>query len=328
MKNKLFIVAMVAVSVFAFSGCTAIYLAKLQKELQAEKVKSIENVTVFLTRYPQNRFYGLTNGLEVHVVQTQPMEENSPPLYHLSDNSCFTIPTMQYAREMGLNEMSPVSDNHLFVTIKKADVDIDADKASVEISISLNNAKGTEMFSQKRIVTTAIGVPNSKENSNDDLSSRKSRKPRKWNYQEALDEAYTQALEQINWNHIASILRTEQLSKDEPQKQVQGLGDTALEQTIIRWDIQSRPQGADIFWRVVSKTPEVKSTNNKYLQTTPYEATKALDIRGLTYQTSGNVLIILRCEKDGYMPQEKEYDVRMILDQEEISAFFRLVKDE
>lgn len=143
-----------------------------------------------------------------------------------------------------------------------------------------------------------------------------------------LNEAYTQALEQINWNRIASFLRTELLAKEEPQKQVQGYGDTALEQTIIRWDVQSRPQGADIFWRVVSKTPDVKSTNNKYLMTTPYEATKALDIKGLTYQTSGNVRIILRCEKDGYLPQEKEFDVRMVIDQEEISAFFRLVKEE
>lgn len=120
----------------------------------------------------------------------------------------------------------------------------------------------------------------------------------------------------------------EKLPKNEPTKQVEGLGTTALEQMIVRWDIQSRPQGADIFWRVVSKTPDVKSTNNKYLMTTPYEATKAIDIKGLTYQTSSNVRIILRCEKDGYMPQEKEFDVRMVLDQEEISAFFRLVKEE
>ena len=117
------------------------------------------------------------------------------------------------------------------------------------------------------------------------------------------------------------------LAQDEPNKKVQGLGDTALENMVIRWDVQSRPQGADLFWRVVSKTPEVKSTNSKYLMTTPYEATKSLDIKGLTYQTSGDVRIILRCEKDGYLPQEKEFDVRMILDQEEISAFFRLVKE-
>ncbi len=118
------------------------------------------------------------------------------------------------------------------------------------------------------------------------------------------------------------------LAKNEPTEKVEGSGATVLEQMIVRWDVQSRPQGADIFWRVVSKTPEVKSTNNKYLMTTPYEATKALDIKGLTYQSSSNVRIILRCEKDGYMPQEKEFDVRMVLDQEEISAFFRLVKEE
>ena len=124
------------------------------------------------------------------------------------------------------------------------------------------------------------------------------------------------------------VVAVEQQPKEEPQNQVQGYGATALENTIIRWDVQSRPQGADIFWRVVSKTPEVKSTNNKYLQTTPYEATKSLDIRGLTYETAGDVRIILRCEKDGYMSQEKEYNVRMVIDQEEISAFFRLVKEE
>jgi len=117
------------------------------------------------------------------------------------------------------------------------------------------------------------------------------------------------------------------LAKNEPKDKVEGLGTTSLEKMIVRWDVQSRPQGADIFWRVVSKTPDVKSTNNKYLMTTPYEATKALDIKGLTYETSSNVRIILRCEKDGYMAQEKEFDVRMVLDQEEISAFFRLVKE-
>lgn len=126
----------------------------------------------------------------------------------------------------------------------------------------------------------------------------------------------------------ATTTQQRQLPREEPNNQVLGYGNTALENTIVRWDIQSRPQGADVFWRVVSTTPGVKSTNNKYLMTTPYEATKALDIKGLTYQTSGNVRIILRCEKDGYMPQEKEFDVRMVLDQEEISAFFRLVKDE
>ena len=124
------------------------------------------------------------------------------------------------------------------------------------------------------------------------------------------------------------VKEPKQLAKEEPRKEVEGYGNTALESTIVRWDVQSRPAGADVFWRVVSKTPSVKSTNNKYLQTTPYEATKSLDIRGLSYENSGDVRIILRCEKEGYYPQEKEFNVRMIIDQEEISAFFRLVKVE
>lgn len=148
---------------------------------------------------------------------------------------------------------------------------------------------------------------------------------------EASNEAYTKALELINWHKIASFLKEGSAPKQQVKqknKEVKGYGNTALESTIVRWDVQSRPAGADVFWRVVSKTPSVKSTNNKYLQTTPYEATKSLDIRGLSYENSGDVRVILRCEKEGYYPQEKEFNVRMILDQEEISAFFRLVKEE
>ena len=122
--------------------------------------------------------------------------------------------------------------------------------------------------------------------------------------------------------------RTDQQSKEDSNKQVQGQGNTAFWEPIIHWDIQSRPQDADIFWRVESNTSDVKSGYNKYIQTTPYDATKALEIKGLTYQNSGNVRIVLRCEKDGYLPQEMEFNVRMVLDQEELSAFFRLVKDE
>ena len=119
-----------------------------------------------------------------------------------------------------------------------------------------------------------------------------------------------------------------QITDNKQAEQPVAVDNTSLEETIVRWDVQSRPQGADIFWRVVSKTPEVKSTNNNYLMTTPFEATRALDIKGLTYQTASNVRIILRCEKDGYLSQEKEFNVRMVMDQEEISAFFRLVKEE
>ena len=224
----------------------------------------------------------------------------------MSNLGIFQVPTITYIRSMGFKEMSPSQDYTLIITQNRMDVNTWNGEINITLGVQLKDSKGSIVYNQESLTTDkkAIGV---------DV---------------AFNEAYTKALEQINWPRIASFLRVAQLPKDEPDKQVEGLGTTAMEQTIVRWEVLSRPQGADIYWRVVSKTPEVKSTNNKYLQTTPYEATKALDIRGLTYQTASNVRIILRCEKDGYMPQEKEFDVRMILDQEEISAFFKLVKEE
>ena len=304
MKKKILSIALVTVSIFILLGCASTRVNHLQSNLN----------DVIITRKPQKCFDDLSMGLSTQVVLTQPIGENTSQLYHLSNKGFFIAPTLEYVHSMGLVEKDSNLDYQLFITIDKADI-VDFLNATVALSVSLKNAKGTEVFSQKSINASANGRSIMK-------------MYRVYAFQLALDEAYTKALEQINWNRIASFLRTEQLPKEEPQNQVQGYGNTALEHTIIRWDVQSRPQGADIFWRVVSKTPDVKSTNNKYLMTTPYEATKALDIRGLTYQTSGNVRIILRCEKDGYLPQEKEYDVRMVLDQEEISAFFRLVKEE
>ena len=298
MKNTLLIVALAVISVFALSSCGA------QKKAQKNFLNTMQVTT---KRSPLQTFNNLNNGLQVTVFPTTPSEELTGYTHHLSGKSLFTAPTINYVRSMGFKEVNLNTDYKLYITIKRADVDGWAGNSYMDLGVSLKDCRGYEVFSQQNISTSAkdaLYLPN------------------------GLIEAYTQALEQIDWNRIASFLRTEQLAKNEPQKQVQGLGDTALEQTIIHWDVQSRPQGADIFWRVVSKTPDVKSTTKQYLQTTPWEATKSLDIKGLTYQNSGNVRIILTCEKDGYMSQQKEYDVRMVLDQEEISAFFRLVKDE
>lgn len=288
MKKKFLIVALVLVSAFALSSCGVTKIV-------------VEYVSIL--RNPKETFNGLNRGLTLYI------QPNAPVADEAEWSRFFYAPTLSYVRTMGFNEMSSLDDYRLYLTINNNY--LNGDNVWFNIDVSLKNEKGVELFGQKGVYTSC------QFNSKNVLT-----------FPKAVNEAYTQALEQINWSRIASFLRTEQLPKEEPQKQVQGYGNTALEQTIVRWDVQSRPQGADVFWRVVSKTPEVKSTNNKYLQTTPYEATKALDIRGLTYQTSGNVRIILRCEKEGYLPQEKEYDVRMVLDQEEISAFFRLVKDE
>ncbi len=296
-KSKFYkILIVVSVIIMALSSCG---VSKLIKAYSYCKVLTI-------TRNPKESYNGINRGLIVNVQPKQPIKDDKEGEFC----NFFIAPTSHYIKSMGLCEMSANTDYKLLLTINNEFFSLNT--VWFDIDVRLKDEKGFELFCQKGVsASTQFDLDK-------DIKSMSN----------AINETYTQVLEQINWNQIASFLQVKQLPKDEPQKQVQGLGDTALEQTIIRWDVQSRPQGADIFWRVVSKTPEVKSTNNRYLQTTPYEATRTMDIRGLTYQTAGNVRIILRCEKDGYMPQEKEYDVRMILDQEEISAFFRLVKEE
>ncbi|MDE7452770.1 MAG: hypothetical protein K2M52_05575 [Paramuribaculum sp.] len=100
-----------------------------------------------------------------------------------------------------------------------------------------------------------------------------------------------------------------------------------MEDTVIRWFVDSDPRGARIFWRVISNIPnEVKNTNESYMTTTPFEETRGFSIPGLTYENSRNVTIEIKISKRGYEDQVKRYNVRQALDQQEISGFFELVE--
>ena len=105
-------------------------------------------------------------------------------------------------------------------------------------------------------------------------------------------------------------------------------GMSAPEQTIIRWMVDSDPQGARIFYRVISSTTEVQNTNESYLLTTPYEETRSFNILGLTYENARDVQIEVKIVKSGYHTQVKRFNVRQAIDQQEISAFFMLVKQD
>lgn len=143
----------------------------------------------------------------------------------------------------------------------------------------------------------------------------------------ALNAAYGEALENIDWDRVAYFLRRADSPSGEKNKQVTGSGDTALEHTIIRWFIDSSPKGADVNWRVVSSTPDVKNTNQNYLGTTPYESTESFDIKGLTFNNSGDVQIEISCEKAGYLTQKKRFNLRQAIEQKEISTKFNLVEE-
>lgn len=146
--------------------------------------------------------------------------------------------------------------------------------------------------------------------------------------QQAINNAYASALADIDWDRIAYFLHRADNPKNEPNKKAEGEGNSALEHLVIHWNVNSRPQGADVFWRVISKTPEVKNQQFKYLETTPYEGTETLDLKGLTYNNSGLVQIEIKIEKTGYYSQTKKYDVRSLIDDNDVSYMFRLVPED
>ena len=101
-----------------------------------------------------------------------------------------------------------------------------------------------------------------------------------------------------------------------------------MERTIIRWYFDSAPQGARIYWRVISSVPEeVKNTNELWLGSTPFEETRAFNIQGLTYENSRDVQIEIKVKRKGYVDQNKRFNVRQAIDQQEISSFFDMVEE-
>ena len=134
-----------------------------------------------------------------------------------------------------------------------------------------------------------------------------------------------QELQPANNDSDPTILRGEakkRVSRDAP-------GKTSLERTIIRWYFDSAPQGARIFWRVISSVPEeVKNTNEIWLGSTPFEETRSFNIQGLTYENSRDVQIEIKVKRKGYIDQNKRFNVRQAIDQQEISSFFDLIKND
>ena len=144
----------------------------------------------------------------------------------------------------------------------------------------------------------------------------------------ALNKAYANALADVDWDRIAYFLHRASSPKQEANKKVEGEGNTALEHLVVHWNVNSRPQGADVFWRVISQTPEVKNQNYKYLETTPYEGSETINIKGLTYNNAGNVQIEIKVEKKGYYSQTKKLDILSLIDDNDVSYMFKLVPED
>uniref|UniRef100_UPI004055B41B hypothetical protein n=1 Tax=Alistipes sp. TaxID=1872444 RepID=UPI004055B41B len=225
--------------------------------------------------------------------------------------------TRRYMRTLGFNLDADIATDYMMtVTLKEYNVSYLSGigwAAAVELGIEVHDNHRQLVYPN----VSAVGRYNMQGSAYDfNIASR------------VLNTAYANALEDIDWDRIAFFLKKASSPKLEGNKQVAGDGNTALESTVIRWYLDSSPKGADVSMRIVSSTPEVKNTNQNYVGTTPYETTETFDVKGLTYNNSGNVQIEVTCEKAGYITQKKRFNVRQAIDQKEISTKFNLIKEE
>lgn len=225
--------------------------------------------------------------------------------------------TRRYMRTLGFNLDADVATDYMMtLTIKEYNVSYLSGIGWAAVA-----ELGVEVYDNHRQLVypnvSAVGRANMQGSANDfNLASG------------ILNKAYANALGDIDWDRIAFFLKKQSSPKLEANKQVSGDGNTALESTVIRWFLDSTPKGADVSMRIVSSTPEVKNTNQNYVGTTPYETTEVFDVKGLTYNNSGNVQIEVTCEKAGYISQKKRFNLRQAIDQKEISTKFNLIKEE
>lgn len=317
--KKSFIIAVVAIVSFAMVSCG------VSKSAQP----TVRTFNLALVSTPQaDKYANLDYGIRLNVQDVRANQR----VIQVYDASATTVPAAQtnpsitsfvpesmrrYMRTMGFNLDADVATDYLMqVNIKEFHVDYLYSvgwQGTVIMELKVSDHNRTLVYPSVEVSGRA--------NVNAAATSNQAANT-------ALNQAYANALADIDWDRIAFFLHRASSPKQEANKQVQGEGNTALEHLVIHWNVNSRPQGADVEWRVISQTPEVKNQNYKYLETTPYEGSETLNIKGLTYNNSGLVQIEIKVSKKGYYTQTKKYDVRSLIDDNDVSYMFRLVKED
>lgn len=281
------------------------------------------------TEEPQpNRFVGLDYGIRLNVVDGRATDRilkkhdsyaTSLPSTNVYPDVMSFVPESirRYMRTMGFNlDADIATDYMLTLTVKEFNISYLSGigwSGQVHLNVEVHDHNRVMVYPS----VLAVGRSEGSGSGHDSVAAT-----------HVMNKAYANALKDIDWDRIAYFLTKSSSPKLEQNKAVTGEGNTALESTVIRWYIDSTPKGADVSVRVVSSTPDVLNTNANYVGSTPYETTETFDIKGLTYNNSGNVQIEVVCEKAGYVTQKKRFNLRQAIDQKEISTKFNLVKEE
>ena len=286
-------------------------------------------INLALTSDPQaHRFVELDYGIRLNVQDGRAMSR----LLKKHDNYTTSLPqvtvnpeikpfveesTRRYMRTIGFNLDSDVATDYILtLTIKEFNLSyLSGIGWSSVVQLNVEVADHNHKLVYPSVV--AVGRSQTSGSGNDYIAANST-----------INQAYAEALKDIDWDRIAFFLKRQSNPSEEGNRRVTGEGNSALEHTIIRWYIDSTPKGADVSWRVVSSTPEVKNTMSNYVGTTPYETTESFDIKGLTFNNSGNIQIEVTCEKPGYITQKKRFNLRQAIEQEGISTKFNLVREE
>lgn len=315
-------------SIFLVSLLFVLQSCSLTKSIVVTEPQTLDIRLDLLNEGEPNKFVDLDYGIRLNVKDSR-SKSNILNIYDASVTSVpkttlypdlepFVSESMRrYMRTMGFDLDADIStDYYLSVKIREYNISYLSGigwSGLVQISLEVFDSNNKQVYPN----VTAVGrysINGSSKNSQ--LASK------------ALNEAFVKAMEDIDWERIAYFLKRSDNPALEQNKKVVGDGNTALENTIIRWFIESSPRGADVYTRVVSSTSDVKNTNQNYVGTTPYETTESFDIKGLTFNNSGNVQIEVICEKSGYITQKKRFNLRQAIEQKEISTKFNLIKEE
>lgn len=322
MKKYIFISAIASIIVFAFFSCSS-------SRKTTTSTPSVYTLNLALvSNIPADKYVNLEYGIRVNVQDgradkriIQIYDASATYLPHVQTNPSIGafIPesTRRYMRTMGFNLDADVATDYMMqIVVKEFHVDY----------LSGIGWNGTVVMDLKVFDHNRATVYPTVEVSGRSTISGSASSLNAANF--AINKAYANALDDIDWDRIAFFLKRADNPQNEANKNVSGEGNTALEHLIVHWNVESRPRGGDVYWRVVSQTDKVKNQNYKWLATTPFEGTKALNIPGLTYNNSGDVQIEIKVEKEGYYPQVRQYNLRSIIDEKEVSAMIPLVKED
>ncbi len=95
--------------------------------------------------------------------------------------------------------------------------------------------------------------------------------------------------------------------------------------TIFRWYFTSFPGNTNLYWRILSKSIKVKTTQYQLLGTTPYEKIEMFKINGIDSTNAHKVFLeVIAAKKKGYEDQKIKMSIPDIVIKNEIKGVFYL----